>query len=94
MGRRGGWKFVSSTPFLFVSLFDWYDEEEDFEVSVFAARLVMSLIMIIVSEEFISLRLMLFLKITVNRAIHILFIFRFYGYVSLMHSWVVYFISS
>ena len=41
MGCGGRWKFLPSAPFLFVSVFDISDEEEDSELYVFTVRVVM-----------------------------------------------------
>ena len=47
MGCGGRWKFLRSTPFLFVSVFDQYNEEEESGVSIFTLRVVMSLMVLI-----------------------------------------------
>ena len=79
------WNFFPSAPSLFVSVFDRYDEEEDSEVSVFTVRVVMLLMVLIFSEALISLTLVVSLKISVDRATHLLFIFQFSLSVSLIH---------
>ena len=86
-------KVLPSVPSLFVSVFDRSDEEEDSEVSVFTVRVVMLLMVLILSEALIYLTSVAFLKMSVNRTTHLLFIFQFYGSVSLMHFRIVDFIS-
>ena len=93
MGCGGRWKFLPSAPSLLVSVFHRSDKEEDSEVSLFILRLVMSLMVIISSEALIYLTSMAPLNMSVNRATHIVFVFRFSGSVSLIHRWIFDFIS-
>ena len=93
MSCGGGWIFLPSAPYLFVSVFDWSHEEEDSGISVFTVRVVTLLVVLILSEALISLTSVASLKISVNRATHILFIFQFLVSVSLIHRWIVDFIS-
>ena len=85
MGCGGRWNFFPSDPSLFVCAFDRSDEEEDSAVSVFTVRVVMLIMVIISSEALISLTSVEFLKISVNRANHIIFILQFTGSVSLIN---------
>ena len=80
-----GESFLPSAPYLFVSVFGRSDEEDDSEVSVFTVRVLMLLMVIISSEALIYLTSVASLKMSVNRATHLLFIFQFPGSVSLMH---------
>ena len=84
MGCGAGEVFLPSDPSLFVSVFDRYHEEEDSGISVFTARLVMLLMVLILSEALISLTSTESLKMFVNRTNHILFIFQFSGSVYLI----------
>ena len=79
---------------MFASVLDQSDEDKDIEVSVFAVRVVMSLIMLILSEAFIPFISVPSLKMSVKHAIHLLFIFQFSGYVYLIHCLIIDFISS
>ena len=81
----GMWKFFPSEPSLFDSVFDKYDEEEDSEVSVVTVRVMMLLMVIISSEALISLTSVAYLMMYVNRATHLLYIFKYSGSVSLIH---------
>ena len=84
MGSGGRWKFLPSALSLFISLFDQSDEEEDYEVSVFTVRVVMSLMALILSEALIYLTSVASLNMYVNHANHLLFIFQFSGSVYLI----------
>ena len=83
-----------SAPSFFASIFDQSDDNEYSEVYVFDVRVVILLVMLILSSALISLSLLASLKISVNRATHLIFIFHFSGYVYLTHFCIVDFISS
>ena len=85
MGSGGRWKFLPSDPSLFIYLFDQSDEEEDYEVSIFTMRVLMSLMVLIVYESLMSLTLVAYLKMSVNHATHLLFILKVSGSVCLIH---------
>ena len=82
---EGRWKFFPSAPSLFVYVFDRSNEEEDPKVCVFTVRVVMSLMVLISSEALISLTSVAYLMMYVNRATHLLYIFKYSGSVSLIH---------
>ena len=66
----GRWKSLPSSSSLFVSVFDRSAEEEDYEVSVFTVRVVMSLMVLISSEALISLTSLASINLSCNRATH------------------------
>ena len=84
---------MPSASSLFVSVFDQSDEDEDSEVSVFTSRMVMLLMVLISSEELIYFTSVASLKMSVNHATHLPFVFQFTGSVSLIHSRIVELIS-
>ena len=74
-------------------MFYWSVEEEESEEYLFAVRLVMLMIRLILSEALIYLILMASIKMSVNCANHLLFILHIYRSDSLIHIWIVIFIS-
>ena len=58
-------------------------------MSVFTIRLVMLLMILLLSEALIYLSSLKSLNVSVNHATHLIFIFQFSGYFSLMHCWIV-----
>ena len=85
MGCGGRCEFLPSAPSLFGYVFDLSDDEEESEVYVFTVRVVMLIMVLISSEASISFTLTTSLKMSVNRATHIIFISPFSGSVSLIH---------
>ena len=75
----------SSAPVLFSPVLFKSNKEDGYEVSVFTLRVVMSPMMLILSEALISLTLMASLKMSLNHATQHLFILQLSRSVSLIH---------